>query len=557
MTRRYVTSQKDEMSAHRFALPKNETVYQAMLAGGDKKLMQLLQPQLAEEYAVSIDHHWDYKPRDPNKPLPRNLELILVVSSMISPALRDWVEAAAKKAKVPLAVLNLDDWRAGVERIGLEKYPSWAGRRPPDPEVEPMSPLMRQKAKEAAAAAPPAPPAPAPAPAPAPPAPAKLASVTPIRATGEFPRYIGPYSPSTSWAPEDDVTLKRLAEKAAKGSDVIEGFWRDRNEYRSAGALYQRIQVKEFDDRLVPELAKIGRQRRTLRDEWQTKELAEGPKGEWISRDLALLWIGTEARYKLAQTRGHVVQSIDRELDLVVASKTGILEAIKSFGPYRPKSGDPHEPPHLAAALGVKPKAAPEPAPPPAPPAPVAPPRALPSDDPSFVDDDASGATSLDAGLSPYELQKRILRRVAREGKVSYVASSNVMAWPQILALVQAGKLTKVSQFGSQMTVAIAPAPAAPAAVASPPPAPAVTPPAAPPAAPAAVASPPPAAPAPPPPLAAPAAAVVSPAPPAAAPRKDPLAELRRQFYADMAEGLITEEQVGVMLAAAAKRLNQ
>jgi hypothetical protein len=538
MTRRYVTSQKDEMPAHRFALPKNETVYQAMLAGGDKKLMQLLQPQLAEEYAVSIDHHWDYKPRDPNKPLPRNLELVLVVSSMISPALREWVEAAAKKAKVPIAVLNLDDWRAAVERIGLEKYPSWAGRRPPDPEVEPMSPLMRQKAKDAvaaaAAAAPPASTPPAPAAEPSP----KLASVTPIRATGEFPRFLGPYSPSTSWATEDVVTLQRLAEKAPKGADLIEGFWRERNEYRSAGALFQQIQTRGFNDRLVPDLSKIARQRKTLRDEWLVKELADGPQGEWLSRDLALLWIGTESRYKLAQTRGHVVQSIDRDLDMVVASKAGILEAIKSFGPYRPKSGEPHEPPHLAAALGIKPKPAPEPAPPAPPPAPITPPapRVLPSDDPTFVDDDSSGATSLDAGLSPYELQKRILRRVGREGKVSYVASSNVMAWPQIMALVQAGKLTKVSQFGSQITVAIAPAPApppAPAAVASPPPAPAVTPPPAPPPAPAAVASPPP------------------------APKRDPLAELRRQFYADMAEGLVTEEQVGIMLAAAAKKLAQ
>lgn len=96
--------------------------YVALIAGGPKDRIRELRPKLRALYDIELRHHWEWKrPNQFRRPLPKDVNLVLVLKDMISHPENEAVAKKAKDAGVRVLLIERKtcEIRATLEREGF------------------------------------------------------------------------------------------------------------------------------------------------------------------------------------------------------------------------------------------------------------------------------------------------------------------------------------------------------------------------------------------------------------------------------------------------------
>ena len=130
--------------------PKNSRHLIVLLAGGPADRAREIKQALADRRGVDAKYHWDYeRPHEFSRPIPQDVDLVILLKTMISHPLHDLVMRAAKKAGVPV-VRTSHKW--GVmdlalrQRFRITKLPPLPANPvvTPAPEPPPLSKTPQQ-----------------------------------------------------------------------------------------------------------------------------------------------------------------------------------------------------------------------------------------------------------------------------------------------------------------------------------------------------------------------------------------------------------------------------
>ncbi len=121
-------------------LREGQTYYKALIAGGNTSIFLNVAAQLERAYPIKVTHHLE-RLKEFTKPLPHNLDLVIVLTNYIGHHKTDHLVAQAKDRKVQIifSTHKLSDLMSRLKAYGLEP----AARPNPTPplskKIEPPS----------------------------------------------------------------------------------------------------------------------------------------------------------------------------------------------------------------------------------------------------------------------------------------------------------------------------------------------------------------------------------------------------------------------------------
>jgi hypothetical protein len=364
------------------ALPANGQAFVGLLVGGHEHIAAELKPDLFLEYGIDVRHHFSFAG---DKQVPRDVEVILILSEFCQKSFQRQMAAAARSAGIKLAYIGRRkaDWTRGLQSAGFVQKPSWLAPRPaaqgprveikvPSPwrpapppaagtngtahHVPPLVAAIQRSAAEAHAAL---------AAIPVPKVPVPKTDVT-VNVGGGFvgdakqveraiadavrraepdttARYVDLPSNKMGWPDSHMQVVVRLAESwKGDAEGFVERVWRETGAYRTPATLVHRLRaltslLKLADAGLITGLERVSKRIARAKTEFRLAEkiaLKRGEMPDWITADAATGLVGG------IENRLHPIRFMyDRELGVRVCRSAEVLKYVREI---EERGGDVH-----------------------------------------------------------------------------------------------------------------------------------------------------------------------------------------------------------------------